>query len=122
MQGCIRISEENSMIPWAVLEEFAAQIASCYAAERIILFGSQARGDARPDSDADILIIMPFDGSGLRKSVEILVRLSPKFQIDLITRRSEDVRRSYADGDPLIGEALEEGIVLYERDGEGVAA
>ncbi len=120
--GVVRVSTEDSMIPMAVLEEFAAQIASCYGPERVILFGSQARGDAKPDSDADILIIMPFDGSGLRKSVEILVRLSPKFPIDLITRRPEDVRRSYAEGDPLIGEALEEGIVLYERDGQGVAA
>jgi uncharacterized protein len=110
------------MIPRALLAEFVARIASGYAPERVILFSSQARGDARPDSDADILITMPFEGLGLRKSVEILVRRSLSFSIDLITRGPEDVRRSYADGDPLIGEALDEGIVLYERDGEGVAA
>ena len=71
---------------------------------------------------ADNLVIMSFQGSGLRKAVEMLVRLSPQFPIDLIARRPEDVRRQYAEGDPLIGEALDEGIVPYERDNQGVAA
>ena len=110
------------MIPMEKLRDFATELARLYAPERIILFGSQARGQAGPDSDAYILVIMPFEGSGLRKSVEILVRLSPGFPIDLITRRPKDVRRRYQEGDPLIGEALDEGIVLYERHGEGVAA
>ena len=39
--------------------------------ERIILFGSRARGTARLDSDVDLLVVMPFTGSRLRLAVEI---------------------------------------------------
>ncbi|MBI4579058.1 MAG: nucleotidyltransferase domain-containing protein [Planctomycetes bacterium] len=39
--------------------------------ERVILFGSHARGDADPDSDVDLLVIMPVEGSKREKAVEI---------------------------------------------------
>ena len=41
-----------------VVEEFAPQ--------RVILFGSHARGDATPDSDVDLLVIMPTKKSDAR--------------------------------------------------------
>lgn len=43
--------------------------------ERIILFGSHARGDARPDSDVDLLVVMPVEGSRREKAIEIGVAL-----------------------------------------------
>jgi predicted nucleotidyltransferase len=30
--------------------------------ERVTLFGSQARGDAGPDSDVDLLVVLDFEG------------------------------------------------------------
>ena len=41
----------------------------------IILFGSYARGSAGPDSDVDLLIVMPVRGSKRKKAVEIGVAL-----------------------------------------------
>ncbi|MBC7459975.1 MAG: nucleotidyltransferase domain-containing protein [Thermoleophilia bacterium] len=43
------------------LDELVLLIAQHACPERIILFGSQARGDARPDSDYDLLIVLPDD-------------------------------------------------------------
>jgi len=43
--------------------------------EKIILFGSHARGDAAPDSDVDLLVVMPVTGSKRRKAVKIGVSL-----------------------------------------------
>jgi len=42
---------------------------------KIILFGSYARGSAGPDSDVDLLIVMPVRGSKRKKAVEIGVAL-----------------------------------------------
>ena len=44
------------------MQAFTRQLVERFAPEQIILFGSQARGDGRWDSDADILVVMPFQG------------------------------------------------------------
>jgi predicted nucleotidyltransferase len=42
-----------------VVENLVSQIVEAVHPLRIILFGSAARGDMRPDSDIDLLIVMP---------------------------------------------------------------
>jgi len=61
-------------------------------------------------------LVMQFQGKSFHKSLEILNRIDVRFPIDLIATRPEDVQRRYAEGDPLIREALDSGKVLYERD------
>ncbi len=41
------------------LPEAVQRIARQFDPPRIILFGSWARGDARPDSDIDLLVVLP---------------------------------------------------------------
>ncbi|MGA7564236.1 MAG: nucleotidyltransferase domain-containing protein [Desulfobaccales bacterium] len=85
--------------------------------ERIILFGSYAYGNPTPDSDVDLLEVLPFEGKNLRKSLEILNRTNPRFPIDLLARRPDDTERRYREGDPLIREPLDHGKILYtQRD------
>lgn len=43
--------------------------------EKVILFGSHASGTAGPDSDVDLLVVMPVSGSKRSKAVEIGVFL-----------------------------------------------
>jgi predicted nucleotidyltransferase len=105
------------MIDDQAIAALSEQIARDFEPERIILFGSHATGEAGADSDVDILVVLPFQGRGFDKSLEILDRTDPQFPIDLIARRPEDVERRYSEGDPLVREALDHGRVLYERDG-----
>jgi len=97
------------------ITELSERIVREFQPERIILFGSYAYGQPRPDSDVDLLVVLPFEGKGFRKSLEILERISPDFSVDLLARQPQDTERRYAEGDPLIREALDHGRVLYER-------
>lgn len=89
--------------------------ASSSRSESSFLFGSYAYGKPRPDSDVDLLVVLPFGGKGFRKSLEILNRVDPDFSVDIVARRPEDTARRYEEGDPLIREAQDRGKVLYER-------
>ena len=48
------------MVTDEAIRNFASEIARRYSPEKIILFGSHARGDANEDSDVDMLVIMDF--------------------------------------------------------------
>ncbi len=62
-------------------------------------------------------MIESFEGTGFRRSLKILNRIDVRLPIDLITYRPEDVERRYAEGDPLVREAIDHGKVLYaQRD------
>lgn len=73
-----------------------ARIVDRFDPERIILFGSHARGDARPDSDIDLLVVMPIEGSRREKAIEIGVALDdilvPK-DIIVVTPQSFERRK-----------------------------
>jgi predicted nucleotidyltransferase len=81
-----------------------------------ILFGSHARGDAGPDSDVDLLVVMDFEGSTFEKGLEIRLALHdiviPK---DIIVTTPE----AFAWRKDVVGTiewpAAREGKVLYAR-------
>ena len=103
------------MVKLQAIEELSRKIVQRYQPDRIVLFGSYAYGKPSMESDVDLLVIMPFEGRGFRKSLEILNNCNPDFDVDLIARKPEDTERRYREGDPLIRDALDKGKVLYER-------
>jgi predicted nucleotidyltransferase len=50
-----------------VLAEAVRRLVEAYQPERVYLFGSVARGDAGPDSDYDLLVVVPDDASPERR-------------------------------------------------------
>jgi len=86
--------------------------------DQIVLFGSHARGTASPDSDVDLLVVMPVSGSRRAKQIEMRVALHdiavPK---DIIVVTPEQVAQQRRIVGTLIRPALEEGKVLYVRNG-----
>ncbi len=49
------------------LDEIVRRLVAAYRPERMYLFGSHARGDAGPDSDFDLLVIVPDDAEPSRR-------------------------------------------------------
>jgi len=104
------------MVAMRQIEEFGQRIGCEFGAERVILFGSYARGEVTEDSDVDLLVIGRFQGRSVDKSVEIRLKLRPNFPLDLLVRTPEKVRQRIEMGDSFIKEILEEGKVLYEAN------
>ena len=82
--------------------------------ERIVLFGSYAYGSPGPDSDVDLLVVMPFRGNALSKAAEVVRKVNPRFSVDLLVRRPEDIEFRLANHDCFMLEVFERGRVLYE--------
>ena len=51
----------------AALAEIVRRLVAAYEPERIYLFGSAARGESGPDSDYDLLVVVPDDGPPERR-------------------------------------------------------
>lgn len=104
------------MVAMSKIEEFGRQIGREFGAERVVLFGSYARGTVTEDSDVDLLIVCRFEGKSVDQSVRIRMKLRPQFPVDLLVRTPEKVRQRIEMGDDFLREILEEGKVLYEAD------
>ncbi len=85
--------------------------------EFVILFGSCVRGDAGPDSDVDLLVVMPVEGSRREKAIEIRVALHDiRVAKDIIVTTPEDFERRKEIPGTIERPAAREGRVLYARD------
>jgi predicted nucleotidyltransferase len=98
------------------IQEVAWRIGREFRPQRVILFGSYARGKPTPDSDVDLLVITPVEKRTADKAVEILLRVRPPFPIDLLVRTPQQVQERLELGDVFMREVLEQGQVLYEAD------
>jgi uncharacterized protein len=86
---------------------------------KVILFGSQARGDAQAESDVDLLVVMPDAWAGTRKRTAAigimgLLRDLPVAK-DIVVTTPEEIARRGALVGTVLQRALEEGTVLYEH-------
>ena len=98
------------------IEAMVQRLVERFSPDQIILFGSHARGTAGPDSDVDLLVIMPVTGSKRARQLEMRVALHdiavPK---DIILVTPDEVARRRDIVGTLIRPALREGKVLYAR-------
>ena len=100
----------------SLMAEIVQRLVSAIDPDRIVLFGSRARGDAGPDSDIDLLIIKETDQPAFRRSIAAYRALAglgvPK---DIIWRTPAEVLEWSQVPTYVTTRALEEGKVLYEK-------
>jgi predicted nucleotidyltransferase len=112
------ISRHQHQINLNAVCEYAKQVGERFAPEKIILFGSLAKGEATRDSDADLFVIMNFSGRAIEKAYEIRKAIPKSFPLDLLVKRPHEVEERLILGDLFIKEILDTGQVLYEKDSQ----
>lgn len=83
--------------------------------ERVILFGSAARGDADQHSDIDIAIIKDTPARFLDRLATVYDLIAPDFALDVLVYTPKEFEEMQARENPFIEEVLREGVVIYER-------
>ena len=89
-----------------------------FSPERVILFGSHARGDASKGSDVDLLIVMETDDPVTRRALPIRKALwGFPFPKDILVRTPGEFEKAKDQFWTATYPAAREGRVLYERAG-----
>ncbi|MEI8123104.1 MAG: nucleotidyltransferase domain-containing protein [bacterium] len=105
------------MITQKQIKDFGRRLAREFQPRKVVLFGSYAYGKPSPDSDVDILVVMPLNGNPVDKSVEMRLKLQPRFPLDLLVRTPAKIKERLAMGDDFIKDIFDKGKVLYEAPG-----
>lgn len=105
---------EPDSVRQAALERIVRAV-SAWHPDQVILFGSSARGDARPDSDLDVLVVLPTDALVTRDIVVDMRLAIGTLPVDydlVVTSRAEFAWRRHCVG-AIEYPAAHEGVPLY---------
>ncbi|OPY16513.1 MAG: Nucleotidyltransferase domain protein [Syntrophus sp. PtaB.Bin138] len=104
----------------SMLEEITTIIVHEMNPEKIVLFGSRARGTAKPESDVDLLIVEKPDAPSKlsrRQKMARLWKVLAPFPVsqDILIYSSAEIEKWESSKNHIISRALREGKILYER-------
>ena len=97
-----------------IIDDLVQRIVEVVHPRRIILFGSAARGDMGPDSDIDILVVVP-DGTHQQHTAQTIYRhlIGLRATVDVVVATESDLQQ-YGDNFSLVYyPALREGRAIY---------
>jgi hypothetical protein len=98
------------------LRSVARKIGELPGVEKVILFGSYARGNPAPHSDVDLLVIWNTAKSPTQRWLAVSGLFPERpFPMDIVVRTPRQVRGVAAGGGSFIREILSTGKVLFEK-------
>lgn len=101
-----------------LVQDIVRRIVDTAQPEKVILFGSQARGDARPNSDFDVLVIKPSDEPRYRRAVPLYVALADlPVEVEVMVYTPQEVEEWSGVPQAFVTTAVREGKTIYERRG-----
>ena len=100
----------------ATLAEMIRRILAVGEPQKIVLFGSRARGDARADSDYDLLLVEPSMLPRHKRAARYRRALTGLAGAkDILVWTPEEVAQWRDVPNAFVTAAVQEGVVLYER-------
>jgi len=98
------------------IERVATRLGIAANAERVILFGSYARGEAKENSDVDLMIVAESELPRFKRSRELYKLFRPHpFGMDLLVYTPQEVEKGKRSPVSFVSTALREGKTLYVR-------
>ena len=102
----------------ALIDDIVCRIVETAQPEKIILFGSRARGDARPNSDFDLLVIKESNEPGYKRDAPLYVALAGlSVEVGVLVYTPEEVAEWAQVPQAFVTTATREGKIVYERKG-----
>ena len=100
----------------AEIKNITEQIVKKYKPEKIILFGSAARGEFTEDSDLDFLIIKnQVPKSSIHRRWQLRYLLDESSPVDLLILKPGEFKNRLKKNDPFFTTIIQEGVVLYDQ-------
>jgi uncharacterized protein len=105
------------MADYLVPSELLDSVVAYFRPQRVIVFGSVARGEAAPDSDIDLLVVLDDDAPAAMVSYKagMAARRGYDEPVDVVPCRADTFRRLSRIVGTLPYAARTEGVVVYER-------
>jgi predicted nucleotidyltransferase len=101
-----------------LVQDIVRRIVAIAQPEKVILFGSRARGEARPDSDFDVLVIKESAEPRYRRSVPLYVALADvPVEVEVLVYTPQEVEEWSEVPQAFVTTAVREGRTVYERRG-----
>ncbi len=99
-----------------ILAEIIRRIVRVIDPMKVILFGSRARGDARPDSDFDLLVVRESSNPRHERSAPIYTALADMpIEVEVMVYTPAEIEEWQEVPQAFVTTAVREGKVLYER-------
>jgi uncharacterized protein len=108
--------DKRKRIPQKAIDQVVQQIVEKFKPQKIILFGSYARGNPRPESDVDMLVVMDTPLKESKISLEIHRHLNVMFGLDLVVYTPKHLGERAKMNDWFVLDILKEGKVVYEAE------
>lgn len=98
------------------IQHVATRIGVAANAERVILFGSYARGEARESSDVDLMVVAESDLPRFKRSRDLYKLFRPyPFGMDLVVYTPQEVEKGKRSPLSFVSAVLRDGKTLYVR-------
>jgi len=98
-----------------IVKRFINLIIKKFNLKKIIIFGSFARGDYHKGSDLDLIIVGEFEERFIDRIGKIIELNDSDLEIEAMVYTEEEFQKMIQERRPFIEQALEEGIVVYEK-------
>ena len=114
LESFTTMSEIKNPVTLKDIREIVQQIVKRFRPQKVILFGSHAKGTPTQDSDVDLLVVMETNEQVLHAAARISAAIDHPFPLDILVFRPSELKASLERKGVFATEVMAKGMVLHE--------